>query len=127
MRPRLEKYLEEDVVHWWCGRPEEFLPLQFKLNLQGNNGWPDRIFLHKGRVLFIEFKRVGEDPTPLQVWRHKMLKQQCFQIEVCEEYYHAVRILEAFLEAPRLPEAGHAADVGTGVSRALLGPRLRED
>ena len=37
-----------------------------KLQLNSEGGWPDRTLLYKGRVMFIELKRFGERPTPLQ-------------------------------------------------------------
>ena len=44
-----------------------------KLNLQGNRGWPDRMFLLPGKPVFIEFKRRGEHPSDLQLYRIKQL------------------------------------------------------
>ena len=37
-----------------------------------DRGFPDREFRRKGRVIYIEFKRPKEEPTPLQ---HKRLRE----------------------------------------------------
>lgn len=58
----LEKKLEKrccDVARangWWTR----------KFSSPSNRGVPDRIFLKEGRVLFIEFKAPGNEPTKLQ-------------------------------------------------------------
>lgn len=47
----------------------------FKLTIEGQRGWPDRLFLIPGgRPLLIEFKRPGEKPDPLQEHRLATLK-----------------------------------------------------
>jgi len=40
--------------------------LAVKLNGPGDKGKPDRMFLHQGKVVFIEFKAPGKKPTALQ-------------------------------------------------------------
>ena len=59
----LEKKLEKrctDVakVHGWWSR---------KFSSPSNRGVPDRIFIKEGKVIFIEFKAPGNEPTPLQL------------------------------------------------------------
>ena len=44
--------------------------------VSGTVGWPDRIvILPDGKVGFVEVKRPGETPRPMQVHRHKLLRQ----------------------------------------------------
>lgn len=40
----------------------------------GNAGVPDRIIIHEGRVMFVELKRPGGEPRPLQVAVAKRMK-----------------------------------------------------
>jgi hypothetical protein len=54
-----------------------------KLNF--GEGWPDRLLLYKGHVLFIEFKAPGEKPTKLQEWMHGKLREQGFRVEVVDD------------------------------------------
>jgi len=44
------------------------------------NGTPDIIALKNGRCIFIEVKREGAKPTPLQQYRHKELRDQQFEV-----------------------------------------------
>lgn len=37
-----------------------------KLVLASMAGWPDRTLLYRGQVMFLELKRPGERPSPLQ-------------------------------------------------------------
>ena len=39
-----------------------------KLVLANGSGWPDRTLLYKGHVMFLELKRKGEKPKPLQMY-----------------------------------------------------------
>ena len=52
------KYAE---LHGW---------LQYKFSSPGNSGVPDRIFMRKGEVFFIEFKATDKEPRKLQ---HKIM------------------------------------------------------
>lgn len=38
----------------------------YKFVSPGRSGVPDRIFIHHGSILFIEFKAPGQKPRPLQ-------------------------------------------------------------
>jgi hypothetical protein len=49
--------------------------LILKLNVFGRRGWPDRLFIYKGKVFFVEFKRVGEEPSKLQQEIHARIRQ----------------------------------------------------
>ena len=47
-----------------------------KIACPGYDGMPDRMVLLKGgRMGFVEVKRPGETPRPIQVHRHKLLRQ----------------------------------------------------
>ena len=41
----------------------------------GERGYPDRLFLKGGVVVWIELKATDQEPTPLQLHRIKMLKK----------------------------------------------------
>jgi hypothetical protein len=46
-----------------------------KLNMVGNSGWPDRIYvLPKGKLKWVEYKRPGKKPSPKQRFVHRLLK-----------------------------------------------------
>lgn len=44
--------------------------------ISGTVGWPDRIvIIPDGKIGFVEVKRPGEKPRPIQVHRHNQLRQ----------------------------------------------------
>lgn len=56
--------------------------LVVKIGLCSLPGFPDLIALKDGRVKFVEVKRPGERPRPLQEFRHKQLRDYGFEVEV---------------------------------------------
>lgn len=70
-----------------------------KLNLQGRRGWPDRLILMPGgRAVFIEFKRVGEVPRPLQEHVHNAIRELGFYVHVCDDAVEAFLLIQSHLK-----------------------------
>jgi hypothetical protein len=46
-----------------------------KFTSPGTAGVPDRIIIHEGRTMFVELKRPGETPRPLQVTVFRQMKR----------------------------------------------------
>ena len=83
--PALESHTEQRVVTW----AKHHGITGLKLNLQGNRGWPDRLFLlHNGKPVFMEFKRVGASPTLLQQYNINYLKERGY---ICEVIHSAAQ------------------------------------
>ena len=56
-----------------------------KIACPGYDGMPDRMVLLKGgRMGFVEVKRPGEKPRPLQLSRHRMLRELGFKVYVLD-------------------------------------------
>lgn len=56
---------------------------------------PDRLCLHDfGTVIFIEFKRFGEEATETQKEEHEHLRARGFTVYVCDNLEDAKRILD---------------------------------
>jgi hypothetical protein len=110
MQNRLEKEIERAVVKW----AERHNIRALKLNLSGNTGWPDRLFIGHGLMCFIEFKRPGYELRELQKVRFRELTQRGMYVAVFDEYDAAV----AFLEATLVPKARDKADDKSGGSGA---------
>lgn len=90
------RVLETDIEEWVVKEAEALGIPSLKLNLKGNRGWPDRIFLIAGgRPLFIEFKRPGEEPRKLQQQRHRILRKLGYEIQVHEDRQEALSALKA--------------------------------
>lgn len=51
-----------------------------KVVSQSRRGWPDRLLVRNGRVVFAEFKRSGEEPSVQQLKRHMELRAHGAQV-----------------------------------------------
>jgi hypothetical protein len=86
----LESRVENAVVIWWRNQGG----LQVKLNLRGQRGWPDRMFLKPdGKHIYIEFKRIGEIERPLQKYMHDKLRDLGNEVYVCDSVASAKTVL----------------------------------
>lgn len=74
--------------------------LSYKWSSPGHNSVPDRIFIHEGTgtVAFIEFKRVGKSPTPLQERTLSKLDQAGANVCWSDNAEDAVQWLNGLLE-----------------------------
>jgi len=60
----------------------------------GFDGMPDRlVLLPLGRIAFVEVKRQGEKPRPLQEARHGMLRRLGFRVYVLDDEVQIQEIL----------------------------------
>jgi hypothetical protein len=82
----LEKKIKDTVI--------ELGGLSIKLLSNYVRGLPDRLcLLPAGRVLFVEVKTTGEEPSPTQRLMHMTLRRLGFQVEVIDT---SARIKEVF-------------------------------
>lgn len=115
-----ENDVERRVVDW--ALDEGFLP--FKLNLQANTGWPDRLWLFAYPfVAFIEFKRPGEEPRPLQEERIKELKDRGYPTGVFSDAEEAI----AWLEAKKNAVKRRQVNPSTSMRWAVVEARARKN
>lgn len=71
-----------------------------KGNPEGRRGYPDRLTLcPEGKFFWIEFKRQGEKPRPLQLSVHRKLRALGHKVYVVDNYEEAVEILESELRS----------------------------
>lgn len=75
-----ESHIERTV----CKYAESLGWDHFKLASGGKNGKPDREFFRASVAFFVEFKRPGEDPEPLQDYWRRRLKRQGFEVYVID-------------------------------------------
>jgi hypothetical protein len=77
-----EKQIEQKLVK----EIKKFNGLCLKLTCPSFAGMPDRlILLPTGRIGFVEVKRKGEKPRPIQITRHKLLKSLGFKVYVLDD------------------------------------------
>lgn len=105
-RVPLEKAIEGRVRAYARGRGWKSLKVKFV-----DAGYPDRMFILPGRICFIEFKRPGHEPEPLQ--NHRLLELLAYGIPATwtDNYDDAVAFLEeqAKLGAQTLSREGDPA------------------
>lgn len=123
MNPGLEQDTEDKVCEIAL---KKMGVVSIKLNLKGNNGWPDRLFfIPGGRPLLIEFKRVGEAPQPRQTYIHNVLRVLDYDIEVHDDEVSALQSIARALGAAELrQESGEifaSERIGGAVSRSGVG------
>jgi hypothetical protein len=67
------KQLERDIQANVTKESTSLGLIPIRINVSGRKGWPDYGYMYMGRIAFIEFKRPGERPDPLQAHVHKLL------------------------------------------------------
>lgn len=72
----VEKYLKRYV--------DKLGGVCWKFVSPGNDGVPDRIVLLFGKVIFVELKRPGKTPRPLQLKRHSQIRRLGFAVAVLD-------------------------------------------
>jgi hypothetical protein len=63
-----ESKVEKDGKAW--AESQGWLVIKYR----GERGYPDRIFIKGGTTVWIEIKKPGEEPSEMQYFRMKMLK-----------------------------------------------------
>jgi len=99
--------LEIDIENAACDRIlRELGIINLKIKPAGKNGWPDRLFLLPAkRVIFIEFKRPGEVPEPLQAGIHRRIKHHGHEVQTHDTVQGAFDAVKAAkLEAACVPK-----------------------
>jgi hypothetical protein len=91
----LESKIENNVVAYAIKRDL----VHRKLNGMGNRSWPDQMFLGPGgKTLYIEFKKLGAQPTPLQLENHKMLRALGMTVAVIDTIEEGRACIDWFVE-----------------------------
>lgn len=60
------------VLRW--AKKHGVLHIRMHMGRGASAGWPDDLFIKDGRAVWIEFKRPGKAPTPLQTRRIEELR-----------------------------------------------------
>ena len=84
-----ESEIELSVCAWaessgWISR---------KIAYVGRKGAADRIFVGFGRVVFIEFKRPGEEPREQQLREHRRFAERGVTIHVIDNIEEGISVL----------------------------------
>jgi hypothetical protein len=119
----LEVNIENEVVAW--AKKKGFLTPKVRFV---EVGYPDRLFLSpKGHTIFIEFKRPGKRPEPIQAYRINELARRGIPAFWCDTVHGALTILAAALEPEVVPRASDSDALGASISRIVSGSRTGQD
>lgn len=54
--------------------------------ISGTSGWPDRIVIFpESKIGFVEVKAPGKEPRPLQLYRHRQLRDLGYKVYVLDQ------------------------------------------
>ncbi len=77
-KPRLESVIQSSLIKKY----ESQGYMVVKLILTNKSGIPDLLLLKDGKASFVEVKREGQKPRPLQEYRIKELRSLGFEVHV---------------------------------------------
>lgn len=120
---KLEKEIEKKVCQY--AQKKGFLTP--KINVVGERGWPDRLFIDPdGWHVYIEFKAPGKAPDPIQIYRQSELAKRNVMVLVVDDEEQGKSYVDDMVSA-RLSEESDKSPIISGSGGALPGPRSRED
>jgi hypothetical protein len=130
--PTIEAHIQKPVIKY----ARKSLGLMCtKMDIRNAGGIPDYlIWMPRGLLLLIEFKKPNGVPTPLQVEMHKRLRTLGYEVYVIDnvetgkELLRRVlheRLQESSVGAVVVPEEVHGKVVITSQRRRLARPRTR--
>jgi len=86
--------LEKDIEKQLVNETKRMRGLALKFTSPGFVGVPDRlVLLPGGKLAFVEVKREGEKPRPIQISRHKLLRKLGFKVYVLDSKKQIKEIL----------------------------------
>jgi hypothetical protein len=68
--------------------------LNFKMNSATSRGLPDRLFISKKDMFFIEFKRKGRKPSKLQSHLIAQLRDYCCKVYIVDSLEEGMEIID---------------------------------
>lgn len=93
----------------------------------GTIGWPDRLMLWRGGVMFIEYKRPGQRPTSLQQHIHQQLRHLGFEVRVYDDADAALDEIQAAILSTTRAAKGRGANKARGGRTAVSASREGKD
>ena len=101
--PTPEKKVEQKAKRWardhgWYAR---------KFTSPSQRSVPDDLFLKDGKVIFIEFKREGETPTPAQWVEIDTIRKNGGHADWADDAEIAIAILRGFVSIPAPDDRTH--------------------
>ncbi|OED34608.1 hypothetical protein AB832_07220 [Flavobacteriaceae bacterium (ex Bugula neritina AB1)] len=76
--------------------------LVYKFTSPNNKGVPDRIFIYKGNVFFIEFKSARGRFSKLQKFTIEQIKNNSIAVYTVRNVQHGIRIIKNYVDREKL-------------------------
>lgn len=89
--------LEKDIERIVCDHAKKLGWLCYKFTSPAKRSVPDRMFLHQGKTMFIEFKRKGQKPTPAQEVEIAKIRKQGIYVGVIDRVDEGKKLVERML------------------------------
>jgi hypothetical protein len=74
-------------------------------------GWPDFLFLHAGRVLFVEFKTPEGRLSAMQQHVHAQLRNSGFVVHTVRDVEAGILLIDTFLSPHQAPSGVYCAGI----------------
>ncbi|WP_406710416.1 VRR-NUC domain-containing protein [Trueperella pyogenes] len=90
-----EHHIEQALKH----SVDEIGGISWKLVSPGTAGVPDRICIMRGRIVFVELKAPGRQPSPIQARRITQLRDHVMTVLVVDSLTGVEEVLDALSAA----------------------------
>ena len=80
------KVIEKNIEDYFIRKCEQNHMWTTKFISASRSGVPDRVVIYNGITIFVELKKPGEKPRPLQVEIHKKMRKYGALIEVLSTF-----------------------------------------
>lgn len=84
--------LEKDIEKEGCAFAFRRGWYETKVTSPSRKGFPDRFYARKGRIVLVEWKRPGEEPTAQQAKRHRELREHGVEVYVLDNLPAAIEL-----------------------------------
>ncbi len=90
--------LEKDIERKVCAHAKKIGMEVYKFSSPARAAVPDRMFLYKKYVFFIEFKATGKKPTAQQVREHNRMSEQGVDVFIVDNVNNGKFIIDTAAE-----------------------------
>lgn len=122
-----EKSFKKLILGW---AEEQGIDLKYlKFTVPGQKGWPDRLILWgpEFRMLFIEWKRPGQRPEPLQEEIHRQLRAMGAEVQVHDNCRLALEEVTHYISSKARTDTWYGFDRGEQRDTLVSPPRKGQD
>ena len=95
--------IESQVERYLHSKVTAYYGMCLKFVSPGTAGIPDRIVIHRGRILFVELKRPGEKPRPLQKVRARQMRAAGAMVYCISSTYQVDKLMRELLVSTCYP------------------------